>query len=206
MARANFVKAAAKDYPQHGIKKGDSYYWWKFRYGGKHFSKLPPKQSQLTQSAYLSQAYAIDEAVGELSASSDLAGEIESIVSDLESLADECESNRSNMPDALQDSETGTLLEERAQACRDAAESLQQADLDDFTEDEDQRETETCEACGGKGEVMDDGRMQKCYDCMGSGETYVEDGEPRNSDGETEDEYWQGRLEEVHSNWNFDIN
>lgn len=26
MARANFVKAARKDYPEHGIKKGESYY------------------------------------------------------------------------------------------------------------------------------------------------------------------------------------
>ncbi len=46
MARAHFVKAAAKDHPEHGIKKGESYWWWAFRsaYGSrKVYSKTQPK-------------------------------------------------------------------------------------------------------------------------------------------------------------------
>lgn len=41
---------AAKDYPEHGIAKGDTYYRWAFRYGGKRKSKTYPRPSQLTQS------------------------------------------------------------------------------------------------------------------------------------------------------------
>jgi len=72
MARANFVKAAAKDYPEQGIKKGDSYYWWKFRHGGKRYSKTMPKQSQLTQSEFLSGVWSVEETLAELSMPTDL--------------------------------------------------------------------------------------------------------------------------------------
>jgi hypothetical protein len=60
MPRVNFVKKARKAIPSSGIKVGDSYYWWKFRYGGKFVSKERPRQSQLTQSK-LSGVYAAEE-------------------------------------------------------------------------------------------------------------------------------------------------
>ena len=50
MPRVTHVKAARKDNPV--CKKGESYYWWKFRYGGKRYSLTRPRASQLTQSAY----------------------------------------------------------------------------------------------------------------------------------------------------------
>lgn len=31
MARLHFVKSARKDNPSAEVKKGESYYWWKFR-------------------------------------------------------------------------------------------------------------------------------------------------------------------------------
>lgn len=55
MPRVHQVKKARKDNPV--CKRGESYYWWKFRNGGKHFSLTYPKQSQLTQSPYLSVIY-----------------------------------------------------------------------------------------------------------------------------------------------------
>ena len=68
MPRVHSQKAA-KDYPAHDIKKGDTYYWWKFRHGGKVLSKTFPRQSQLTQSDKLSRAYAtaenLSDAIGE---------------------------------------------------------------------------------------------------------------------------------------------
>ena len=39
MPRVHHVKSARKDNPV--AKKGESYYWWKFRYGGKRYSKTP---------------------------------------------------------------------------------------------------------------------------------------------------------------------
>jgi len=51
MPRVSSQKAA-KDYPEIGVKKGETYYKWKFRYGGARKSKTHPRPSQLTQSKY----------------------------------------------------------------------------------------------------------------------------------------------------------
>lgn len=40
MARATLVKKARKDIPGTDIKAGDSYYWWAFRFGGKHYQNV----------------------------------------------------------------------------------------------------------------------------------------------------------------------
>ena len=68
MPRVHFVRKAAKAHAG-GIEKGDSYYWWKFRYGGIRKSKTRPKRSQLTQSR-AGEVYAslegIEMALGEL--------------------------------------------------------------------------------------------------------------------------------------------
>ncbi len=80
------VPANAKD--PIFIAKGESYYWWAFKRGGKHFSKTAPKASQLTQSGYLSTLYDIQDRLNEISADTpeDLQSEVEDIKSDLESL------------------------------------------------------------------------------------------------------------------------
>jgi DnaJ-class molecular chaperone len=190
MARATFVKAARKDYPAHGIKAGESYWWWKFRYGGKYFSKSAPTRSQLTQSSFYSQLYDIQDRVAALVGDENLPDEVESIASDLRDLASECEDNRSNMPDQLQDSDTGQLLEERAQALNDAADALEGIDFDmDFNE------TADCTACDGSGEVevkaetdTEDAEHGQCEECSGSGEVDNQD---------AADEYWQDKLQEV---------
>ena len=43
MPRVNYVKKARKNNP--AVKRGESYFWWKFRYGGKQYSKTRPRQS-----------------------------------------------------------------------------------------------------------------------------------------------------------------
>lgn len=50
MPRVHHIKKAAKD--NAVVKKGESYYHWSFRYGGKRMSKMYPRPSQLTQSKY----------------------------------------------------------------------------------------------------------------------------------------------------------
>jgi len=47
MARAT-QQRARKDYPAQGIKKGDSYWKWSFRFGGTFKSLTKPQPSQLT--------------------------------------------------------------------------------------------------------------------------------------------------------------
>ncbi len=46
MAKATFVKKAQKDYPEFGIKKGDSYWHWAFAFGPKYKSKTQPTRME----------------------------------------------------------------------------------------------------------------------------------------------------------------
>lgn len=71
MPRVSSQKAA-KDYPDIGVKKGEKYFKWSFRYGGTHKSKTYPRASQLTQSKY-SEVYAAQENVSDVCASSECA-------------------------------------------------------------------------------------------------------------------------------------
>lgn len=118
MPRVHHVKKARKDHPQYGIKKGESYYWWKFRFGGKQVSKTHPKRSQLTQSSFLSQLWDIEDGISErfvgLDSSEDIELAKEELLENIEELKDECQESLNNMPYHLQDtSDAGTTLQER---------------------------------------------------------------------------------------------
>lgn len=149
MARVNFVKKARKDYPQYEIKKGESYYWWKFRFGSKQVSKTQPKRSQLTQSGFLSQIYDIEDRIGNITEDCDFESEIQDIVSELESLRDECEEKRDNMPEQLQDSGSGEILQNRYDSLDEMIDELGGIDLEvneeDIKADTDREEKETDE-------------------------------------------------------------
>ncbi len=147
MARAHFVKKARKDIVRGDaviVAKGESYYWWKFRYGPKQVSKNRPHRSQLTQSGFLSSLYSIeDEIEANLPADSDLQGAVENLISELESLRDECQSSLENMPEHLQESSTsGQLLTERIDALEGWISDLENVDFDvDADEDEEDGES-----------------------------------------------------------------
>lgn len=107
-------------------KKGDTYYEWTFRYGGMRRSKTPPKQSQLTQSEFLSEFYSIQEEISEMT---DLES-FDDIKSRIEQLRDDQEEKRSNMPEQLQDSASGEMLQERYDALDEWVSDLDSIDLD----------------------------------------------------------------------------
>jgi len=110
MPRVHHVKSARI---AHGdIKVGESYYWWKFRYGGKRTSRTPPKPSQLTQSAYLSTVYSWQERESPESYD-DLESELDDLKGEVETLRDEQQEKLDNMPDGLKEGDTGQLLQER---------------------------------------------------------------------------------------------
>lgn len=145
MTRLHFVKKARKDYPDVSVLKGDSYYWWAFRYGGKYRSKAKPRRSQLTQSEFLGQIYDIEDRIAEISDDielSELESEAQEITEELQSLAEEQEERRENMPDGLQDAPTGQLLEERADYCNEMADELEALDFDLDVDKEDYVERE----------------------------------------------------------------
>ena len=131
MARAHFVKKARKDNPQAGIKAGESYYWWSFRFGGKHCSKTSPRPSQLTQSEFLSTAYALQEQIEDMTIDPDdlqaAADELRSVADEIRNLGQEQEDKIGNMPDSLQESDTAQMLNGRAEACEELAGELETA-------------------------------------------------------------------------------
>jgi len=149
MPRVHFVKKARKDNP--AVKRGESYYWWKFRYGGKCFSTTPPRPSQLTQSEYLGTFYDLQEQVEDIGEPitrdeiEEFADRLQEIADEIQTLGDEQSDKRDNMPYQLQDGEIGDLLEQRADACRTAYDELENVaselkgiyeDLDEDADDE----------------------------------------------------------------------
>ena len=142
MTHAIKVEKARKDYPEHGIKKGEPYWWWKFRFGGKHFSKTPPRRSQLTQSAFYATLWDIEDDVAELAPDEGLEARIAEVAQALRDLGEECQSSFDNMPEGLQEGDTGQMLQERIDACEAAADELESIDCDISNKDEDQTDEE----------------------------------------------------------------
>lgn len=139
------------------IAKGDSYYWFKFRYGGKHVrcGKHFPRTSELTQSDKLSTAWAaveaIDDAVaafGEIAVKSAddkdaLKAGIETLKSDVESAKEEIEQvgqdyldSKDNMPENFQDGDQAQDMEAKANSLEEFAQELDEAlsELDELIE------------------------------------------------------------------------
>jgi len=180
MPRVHFVKKAMKD--NVAVKKGEPYYWWEFRFGGKHYSATPPKQSQLTQSEFLSTVYDLNDRLDSLTADdfSDLGFQLQDIADEFRSQAEECESKKSNMPDSLQESPTGNLLEERACACNDIADSLENIDCE---VDESEWEQEVKDELGETAtpeeieEEIESRRIEKMDELISEAQTYQYDGE-----------------------------
>ncbi len=59
---------------------------------------------------------------------------VEDIAQRLRDLADECTEKHDNMPEGLQQGDSGQLLEERADMCNSAADELDGIDFEDFEE------------------------------------------------------------------------
>ena len=146
MARVHHVKKAQKDNP--AVKKGQPYYWWAFRYGGKHYSETFPRASALTQSAFLGGVYAVQEEaedwkpVDPAKWREELKDAAESWGDQVRELGEECQSSRDGMPEGLQDGPTGTMLEERACGADEIADAIEAIDLDEEDDDDDEEATE----------------------------------------------------------------
>ena len=132
MPRVTHVKSARKANPVAEI--GQPYYWWKFRHGGKRFSKTYPRPSQLTQSAYFSGIRSLVEQIedteiemGDNDAFIELRDEI---TSQLRELGEEANESLQNMPEGLQQGDTGMMLEARYEACEQAADEIEYMELE----------------------------------------------------------------------------
>jgi hypothetical protein len=122
------------------IAKGESYYWWQFKNSPKQYSKNPPRASQLTQSAYLSTLYGIDEQIEDFSADTaeELKDFVEDIKTQLEELRDTTQESFDNIPENLQYSPNAELLQERIDCLEIAINELNSMDLEYEEKDEEE--------------------------------------------------------------------
>ena len=133
MTHAHFVKKARKDYPDFGIQKGDSYWWWEFAFGSSYKSKAQPKPSQLTRSEFLSTYLSIGETLDTVlqaaACSDDIQSAIDEAKDSIEELKSYTEDKLSNMPEQLQEADSGQLMQERIDQLDDWLSSLDSVDL-----------------------------------------------------------------------------
>ena len=134
MPKVTHVKKARKAYPEAGIEKGDSYYWWAFMRGPTICSKTAPTRSQLTRSPHLGAGYDLEDRLGELSPDESCITEIESIISDLETARDEAQDNLDNMPEQLQET---NVLNEYIEAFDEMISTLESIDVDTWSASDD---------------------------------------------------------------------
>lgn len=134
-----YTKTAAKDYPEFGITKGQTYYEW------CHYRRKPtksatyPKESQLTSDGDMAEAMRQFEALrpdGEYDGS-----DVREIISALEDCVSSLEDRLSNVPESLQDS---SPLNEKIETVNETITALE--DLADRLESADEGEESTCGA------------------------------------------------------------
>jgi hypothetical protein len=119
---------ANKDYPEHGIKKGERYWKWKFRYGGKHMSATPPKPSQLTQRedhGAILRAQEINPPEWDAENREEIADSINDMLAELESGKDAAQEKYDNLPENFQQAEQGQNLETLVSECEDCMTELE---------------------------------------------------------------------------------
>jgi PAS domain-containing protein len=122
---------AAKDYPDKGIKKGEQCYVWRIKLarGGMDCrSKTFPRPSQLN----LGFAGQIGDIELDMGKSQDV-DELRAFAEQLRELGQEQQEKLDNMPEGLQQGDTGQLLQERADSCESWANEVESA-CDEYDE------------------------------------------------------------------------
>lgn len=126
MARAHYVKKAAKDNPV--AKKGEPYWWWQFYRGPKQYSKTQPRPSQLTGSETLSAALEVQERCEDLEWNvtkwADLETTIKSELEEIAGAAREAGEGLNEKADNLDEHFEGS---EEAETAREHGEAMEQA-------------------------------------------------------------------------------
>jgi transcription initiation factor IIF auxiliary subunit len=138
MAKVQHRKAA-KDYPDNNIKKGEMYYYTKIKtgpYSSREMrQKEPFKPSQLTSSEYLSSLYSWDESLAALTSMDDAQG----LVDEIRELGEAQQEKLDNMPEGLQQGDTGQMIQERIDACETAASEIEEI-ISDYESEKDDHE------------------------------------------------------------------
>ena len=122
MARPK-LRTARKDYGD--IKAGDQYWYVQIKTGPRSSrvlrQKEPFKRSQLTSSEYLSALYDWEDEKANISDMDDA----QDFADRIRTLGEEQSEKLENMPEGLQQSSSGEMLRERADACENAADEIE---------------------------------------------------------------------------------
>lgn len=147
MPRVHKVESSRKDYPEFGIKKGDTYYYWTKRYGGMKKSLTYPDRKQLTSSDFLIQIWDIEDNISSTNCETfdDFEPTIQGFIEELESLRDETQEKLDNMPEQLQYAPTGELLQNRVESIEEMISELENIDYDNNIDKEDYESDEEFE-------------------------------------------------------------
>ena len=151
-----YHRKARKDYPQQGIKKGDMYYTADIKTGprsGRTLRSLTPlKPSQLTVSEFKSGWLGAEESLeGNFSAE-----DLRSAAERIGEIGEQARDSYDNMPESLQYSQTGEMLEERSSRCEEVKGELEQiADSMEDIENQDVRERARDDFDGDEMEAQD---------------------------------------------------
>lgn len=137
---------ARKDNPKAcpQARAGQTYFWWRTRMKGAksgvtRCSLTRPRPSQLTMSDYWSRVFELQEEIQDtaVETAEDLEGLRDGWAAQAREIAQDQEDKRDNMPQGLQDSDTGQMLQDRADACyswADDMEAVELPDREDFPE------------------------------------------------------------------------
>jgi hypothetical protein len=131
MAKVNFVQKAAKAYPNAGIAKGDSYYWWQHFRQPRQMSKTRPNPSQVASSEYERTLLALVEDLNTADETEWGEAERDSLVSELEQLRDAEQEKFDNMPEGFQQGDTGQQIEEHVSTLDEWITELESIDFED---------------------------------------------------------------------------
>jgi hypothetical protein len=127
------AKVAAKDYPDQGIRKGDTYYTWSFYRGAVQRSAKLPRGSQLTQredhGCILQAQEGLEDVTNKIGWKfenrDELASVIRDAVSALSEGRDAAQEKLDNMPENFQQAEQGSELESLIADCESTEQELE---------------------------------------------------------------------------------
>lgn len=131
---------ARKDYPDVNVTKGDIYFKWTTRPGGRgrgivHRSATPPKPWQLTGSPFLQTMYQLADRLETLTKTDLNTSTRDEIAQEIRDLGEECQESLDNIPESLRYAPSGEMLQERIDACEIWANELDGIDIDDDWEE-----------------------------------------------------------------------
>jgi vacuolar-type H+-ATPase subunit I/STV1 len=137
------IQKALKDYPDIGVTKGETYYWWKRRRSPKQRSKTYPRPSQLSSARYAVVEDAIGDArdaINSAECAEDMTSALTTVADSAREVAEEYRESASNMESAFPNgcptiddcNEKADLLDSFAEECESV--SLDDSELNETSE------------------------------------------------------------------------